>query len=85
MATRQATCRECGDIGIEDDTDPCPGLCPSCFDDKMAAVTFHFARDVDSDGLGRAIQLAHERMTRIGMTQDAATSFLAEALLDAHK
>jgi Zn finger protein HypA/HybF involved in hydrogenase expression len=31
-----ATCRVCGSVGIEDDGDLYPGICPTCLEDQLA-------------------------------------------------
>lgn len=64
------TCRECGDWGYEDADDPCPGLCPPCFDKAMYG---HLeAQMVDRWDRGLTIteclRLADERFAAMGCT-----------------
>ena len=37
------TCRDCGRAGDEAPNDPAPGLCPACYDLRLARVTANFA------------------------------------------
>lgn len=46
---RVATCRHCGAIGIEDISDPCPGVCPACVEAGLASA-FRIHSQLASDG-----------------------------------
>jgi hypothetical protein len=48
-------CRGCGAWGYEDADDPCPGLCPRCFNDEMHD---QLAGLLDDAGLPPAEQVA---------------------------
>ena len=37
------TCRDCGRAGDEAPNDPAPGLCPGCYDRRLAEVTAKFS------------------------------------------
>jgi hypothetical protein len=39
----EITCRDCGSKGDEAPDDPAPGLCPSCYDSRLAQITDKFA------------------------------------------
>lgn len=45
MTQTRATCRDCGKVGLEDESDLMPGTCPACFDKRVAPV-FGRARSV---------------------------------------
>ena len=49
-AERIVTCRECGARGLEDETDPCPGLCPRCLDQELFVLTGQLALLMDKPG-----------------------------------
>jgi hypothetical protein len=65
------TCRECGAEGYETRDDPCPGLCPWCFDEALAAETTRLLAEQASSVFSReTLQRRHEeRLRRLGATE----------------
>jgi hypothetical protein len=66
-----ARCRDCGAEGIEDGSDPAPGLCPTCYDRKMAAIAPFITEATSLDELRRLLKMA-------GMTETTITAAFAE-------
>ena len=44
-------CRGCGEWGYEEPDDPCPGLCPRCFNDLLHAQLARYLDDLDDRSL----------------------------------
>ena len=40
-------CRGCGEWGYEEPDDPCPGLCPRCFNDLLHDQLARYLDDLD--------------------------------------
>lgn len=65
------TCRDCGARGIEEwDRDPAPGLCPECFEKRLAPVAARI--NAETPTLVAYSQLRGE----VGMTVRASLEFL---------
>ena len=74
MSVRERiVCRGCGEWGYEEPDDPCPGLCPRCFNDLLHDQLDRYLDDRDDRTLTDA-QVAdrlHERLVAAGLS-DAA-------------
>jgi hypothetical protein len=68
-------CRSCGDWGYEDADDPCPGLCPDCFEALLAAQTPVLDAQQRALGSEAALALLLERLRRGGMTEVAVARY----------
>jgi hypothetical protein len=66
-------CRGCGGWGYEEPDDPCPGLCPRCFNDLLHDQLARYLDDLDDAHLtdARVADRLHERLVAAGLT-DAA-------------
>jgi hypothetical protein len=65
------TCRSCGADGYETPDDPCPGLCPWCFDEALAEETERLTAEAAQPGYSRVdLQRRHEgRLRDLGVTE----------------
>jgi hypothetical protein len=64
-------CRVCGARGSETQDDPCPGLCPACFDDALAVLTARLLSEVlEGDQTPpRLIERHARRLRELGVTE----------------
>ncbi len=73
MAEHTAVCRFCGASGIESDDDIAPGVCPECFDKRLAQVM----KDLAEHGIRGGAEAALAALRWAGMTKGAAVGYLA--------
>lgn len=69
IGRERVVCRVCGDWGYEDAGDPCPGLCPPCFDAALRVVTLALVVDCERIDLStaRCMERHGRRLRGIGM------------------
>lgn len=79
-----ATCKHCGH-GFEGNQTAAPNVCYLCFEERMGPVVRRFRRTVKRKGVAAGLVQAHGDLLRVGFTQEAATDFLATAILEAHR
>jgi hypothetical protein len=71
------TCRACGARGIEDETDPCPGVCPPCLEAALSGVTDQlrtFDRDHPSAPPVVSARFLAGLLRRVGLSEAAIRS-----------
>ena len=73
-------CRRCGVWGYEDADDPCPGLCPRCFEEGLEAETVALDEDMDNPALSdQDVSRRHgERLRALGMPRGHVERLLQE-------
>jgi hypothetical protein len=68
------TCADCGRLGLEHWTDPLPGVCPPCMDERLLAVAAGLTHDALTDSSGaRMMRNHHRRLLEAGVTPPAAS------------
>ncbi len=85
MTVRTVTCQVCGAEGEEDETDPCPEVCPACFDGLLRHETLALINDRLRAGrtISNCLDRSMTRLRKAGLTQHAAAvarTFLEAAL-----
>jgi hypothetical protein len=71
------TCRACGARGIEDETDPCPGLCPPCLDAALSGThdqLLAWDRDHPAAPPVASARFLAGLLRRVGLTEAAIRS-----------
>jgi hypothetical protein len=77
-----SVCRQCGAEGEESPLDPCPGLCPPCFDLGMAEIDEQLMTEVQRLGQPPPITFLTDRLRRLGMTDSMITLVAVEILAE---
>jgi hypothetical protein len=83
MTTRTVRCTVCGAPGEEDETDPCPGVCPLCFEGLLQHETLALIHDRLRVGrtISSCLARSMTRLRKAGLTPEAALA--AQAFLEA--
>ena len=69
----RVVCWGCGGWGHEEPDDPCPGVCPRCFNDLLHAQLARYLDDLDDRGLTdeQVADRLHERLVAAGLSDTA--------------
>jgi len=83
MSVRTVRCTVCGASGEEDETDPCPGVCPLCFEGLLQHETIALIHDRLRAGrsIRSCLDRSMSRLRKVGLTPEAALT--AQAFLEA--